>query len=120
MIKPQVVFITGHYNKPAQAPSTERPALALINLWVDRLTKFDKNAKAPCIPVEGRHKASEEEYQRLIDMMKLTDFPTPAVVSLNDNCQMWSEDLRGLPNSLNQARAILHCVNLAKRSRLPV
>ena len=75
---------------------------------------------APVIPLLGDDAIMEDEYQQLKHALRSFDEPCPIGLALNDDCITWVEDERGLPDTLSRAKAILHCVDLTRRSRMPL
>lgn len=72
------------------------------------------------IQLQGRDTVSNTEYQELLHALRHSGYPLPVAIALHDNCIMWAEDERGLPNSIEQAKATLQYVDLTRLSRLPL
>ena len=119
MIEPRVLFTTRHYNKPDQAPSSERATAQIVNDCIMRAIPHMPNNRVPAIRVTGKQAFSSEEYVKMKEKMASQAFPCPIAVILNGDCILWAEDARALPDTLERATAILRCVNLTREGRLP-
>ena len=106
--------------KPELAPSSERQAALTVQRWLERTTSDDPEQKVPILPLKGRNAITEEEYLKFRNIMRSTGFPIPVGLMLNNQAIMWTEDERGLPQSVQQAIAILEYFHLTNQGRLPV
>ena len=120
MIEPRVIFTTGEYENTERAPSSTREDVKVVQAWIKRVTDRGPHLPAPVIPLLGDDAIMEDEYQQLKHALRSFDEPCPIGLALNDDCITWVEDERGLPDTLSRAKAILHCVDLTRRSRMPL
>ena len=120
MIKPALVFTSGHYHNPASAPATEREAATTVQLWLRHFYEHNPRQPLTMIPVAGPNEVTTEEYRTIRETLRRSPFPCPIGVLLNKRCIMWAQDERALPDTLEHARATLQCYYLALQSCLPL
>lgn len=120
MIEPRVLFTTRYYDKPAEAPSSERASAQIVNEWILRAIPHMPKKKVPAVRVTGKNAFNSEEYAKMRANMNGFAYPCPVAIILHDDCILWAEDARALPDTLERATAILRCVDLTMKGRLPV
>ena len=120
MIKPEILFTSGHYRDPAIARSTERAAAFRVHQWLEHAAAHHPERPVTMMPVDGPHAVTETQYLTIRQSLRSSAFPCPVGVLLNNRCIMWAQDERAIPDTLEQARAILQCFHLTNRSRLPL
>ena len=120
MIKPKVFFTTGHYKNPDRAPSLEREAAKTVQVWIKRIMDSNPGLEAPIVPLLGQGAITDDEYQQMKTHLRSSSSPCPIGLKLNNKCIMWAEDERGLPDTIDHAKAILKCFDLTRIARLPL
>ena len=120
MIKPKVLFTSSQYQDLENVPPSERDAVAMIQEWTKDVIAHSKNKQIPRIWVQGQRAISSEEYLKLVNMLRGSANPCPIALVLHGKCIMWVQDERALPDTLEQAKATLQCVDLTHQYRLPL
>ena len=120
MIEPRVIFTTGEYENAERAPNSTRENVKVVQAWIKHATDQGPHILPPVIPLLGDDAIMEDEYQQLKHALRAFDEPCPIGLALNEDCMMWVEDERGLPDTISRAKAILQCVDLTRIGRLPL
>ena len=120
MIKPKVLFTSSQYQDLESSPSSERDAITTIQGWTKDVIAHSQNKQIPRIWVQGQRAVSSEEYSKLVNILRSSANPCPIALELHSKCVMWVEDERALPDTLDQVKFILQCVDLTHRYRLPL